>query len=115
MDEPLGALDSQTCAMMQENLLSMWREFGTLFSFVIHDVGGAIYLSDRVLIVSAGPGRIIADMKINLPCPRSLGTSTSDEYVKLRVDCMEIILKQSLKAFGRQNDELEFIRPPLSQ
>lgn len=104
MDEPFGALDSQTRTMMQENLLSMWREFGTTVLFVTHDVDEAVYLSDRVLVMSAGPGRIIADITIDLPRPRTPSTTMSAEYVEFRAKCMEIIRTESLKAFERQND-----------
>ena len=70
MDEPFGALDAQTRVMMQENLLKIWNEFGTTVIFVTHDVDEAIFLADRVLIMSASPGRIIADLPVELPRPR---------------------------------------------
>lgn len=104
MDEPFGALDSQTRAMMQDNLMKIWKEFGTTVLFVTHDVDEAIYLSDRVLIMSAGPGEIISDIAVPLPRPRGPDIITSSEYVKLRAECMEYIRAESLKAFERQND-----------
>lgn len=104
MDEPFGALDSQTRAMMQDNLMKIWKEFGTTVLFVTHDVDEAIYLSDRVLIMSAGPGEIISDIAVPLPRPRGSDIITSSEYVKLRAQCMEHIRAESLKAFERQND-----------
>ena len=73
MDEPFGALDAQTRVMMQENLLKIWNEFGTTVIFVTHDVDEAIFLADRVLIMSASPGRIIADLRSSCrvrACPR---------------------------------------------
>ena len=65
MDEPFGALDAQTRQMMQENLLSIWSEFGTTVLFITHDIDEAIFLADRVLIMSAGPGRIIAEFAVD--------------------------------------------------
>lgn len=104
MDEPFGALDSQTRAMMQENLVSIWREFGTTVLFVTHDVDEAVFLADRVLIMSAGPGEIIKEVKVPLPRPRGPETVASAEFVALRAACLEVIRVESLKAFERQNE-----------
>jgi NitT/TauT family transport system ATP-binding protein len=104
MDEPFGALDSQTRAMMQENLVSIWREFGTTVLFVTHDVDEAVFLADRVLIMSAGPGEIIKEVKVPLPRPRGPDTVASAEFVALRAACLEVIRVESLKAFERQNE-----------
>lgn len=104
MDEPFGALDSQTRAMMQENLVNIWREFGTTVLFVTHDVDEAVFLADRVLIMSAGPGEIIKEVNIPLPRPRSPETVASADFVALRAACLEVIRVESLKAFERQNE-----------
>ncbi|MGB3247202.1 MAG: ABC transporter ATP-binding protein [Sulfitobacter sp.] len=104
MDEPFGALDSQTRAMMQENLVSIWREFGTTVIFVTHDVDEAVFLADRVLIMSAGPGEIIKEVKVPLPRPRGPETIASAEFVALRAACLDVIRVESLKAFERQNE-----------
>lgn len=104
MDEPFGALDSQTRAMMQESLLSIWQEFGTTVLFVTHDVDEAVYLADRVLIMSAGPGEIIQDVKVPLARPRGPETIASAEFVAIRAQCLEAIRTESLKAFERQNE-----------
>jgi NitT/TauT family transport system ATP-binding protein len=104
MDEPFGALDSQTRAMMQENLVSIWQEFGTTVIFVTHDVDEAVFLADRVLIMSAGPGEIIRDVANPLPRPRSPDTVASAAFVALRAQCLDVIRTESLKAFERQNE-----------
>ncbi|MDF1670324.1 MAG: ABC transporter ATP-binding protein [Roseovarius sp.] len=104
MDEPFGALDSQTRAMMQENLVSIWREFGTTVLFVTHDVDEAVFLADRVLIMSAGPGEIIKEVKVPLARPRGPETIASAEFVALRAACLDVIRVESLKAFERQNE-----------
>jgi len=103
MDEPFGALDAQTRLMMQESLLDIWRKFGTTVVFITHDVDEAVFLADRVLIMSAAPGRIIEDVKINLSRPRSPDMATSAEYLEARQFCLETIRAESRKAFAEQN------------
>ena len=103
MDEPFGALDAQTRLMMQESLLDIWRKFGTTVVFVTHDVDEAVFLADRVLIMSAAPGRIIEDVKVNLERPRSTDMATSAEYLEARKFCLETIRAESRKAFAEQN------------
>lgn len=103
MDEPFGALDAQTRLMMQESLLSLWSEFGTTVVFVTHDVDEAVFLSDRVLIMSATPGRIIADLKNDLPRPRHQAMTTDPAYNELKLECLEKIRAESLRAFEKQN------------
>ena len=103
MDEPFGALDAQTRLMMQESLLDIWRKFGTTVVFVTHDVDEAVFLADRVLIMSTAPGRIIEDVKIGLPRPRSTDMASSPEYVQARQFCLDTIKSESRKAFENQN------------
>jgi NitT/TauT family transport system ATP-binding protein len=103
MDEPFGALDSQTRHMMQENLLKIWGEFGTTVLFVTHDIDEAVFLGDRVLIMSASPGRVIADIAIDLPRPRDPESAVDDRFMELRRLCHEHIRTESLLAFEQQN------------
>lgn len=103
MDEPFGALDSQTRHMMQENLLQIWSEFGTTVLFVTHDIDEAVFLSDRVLIMSASPGRIIADIPVTLPRPRDPDVTVEEDFIRLRRRCHDYIRAESLKAFEQQN------------
>tara|TARA_B100001250_G_C19770822_1_gene777097 strand:+ start:294 stop:1142 length:849 start_codon:yes stop_codon:yes gene_type:complete len=102
MDEPFGALDSQTRLIMQENLLRLWREFGTTVIFVTHDVDEAVFLSDRIIVMSSNPGRVIKDIKINLERPRNTNTTTSTRFVELRKICLDLIRDESLKVFESQ-------------
>jgi NitT/TauT family transport system ATP-binding protein len=71
MDEPFGALDAQTRNIMQSELLRIWQEEKKTVAFVTHSVDEAIYLGDRIVIMSARPGRIKAIIKIDLPRPRN--------------------------------------------
>ena len=102
MDEPFGALDAQTRSMMQENLLQIWGEFGITVIFVTHDIDEAVFLADRVVVMSASPGRVVADIKVRLPRPRSAAMVASDEYVKTKKQCMDLIRNESIRAFELQ-------------
>jgi NitT/TauT family transport system ATP-binding protein len=103
MDEPFGALDAQTRVVMQENLLKIWNEFGTTVIFVTHDVDEAIFLADRVLIMSASPGRIIADLTVELPRPRMPEMTADLAFLELKKQCIAYIRAESVKAFEQQN------------
>jgi NitT/TauT family transport system ATP-binding protein len=80
MDEPFAALDAQTREMMQSELLDIWGQTGKTVLFITHQINEAIYLSDRVIVMSARPGRILADIRIELPRPRGLAVKRSDQF-----------------------------------
>jgi NitT/TauT family transport system ATP-binding protein len=103
MDEPFGALDAQTRIMMQENLMQIWREFRNTVVFVTHDIDEAVFLSDRIVVMSASPGRIIADIPVQLPRPREQELLTSPEFIAIKRQCMALIRQETLCAFQQQN------------
>jgi sulfonate transport system ATP-binding protein len=103
MDEPFGALDAQTRVMMQENLLRIWGEFGITVMFVTHDIDEALFLADRVLVMSASPGHIIADIVVPLARPRRAEIATEDSFIRLKRQCLEKIRAESMRAFDQQN------------
>lgn len=103
MDEPFGALDAQTRIMMQENLLDIWGEFHNTVVFVTHDIDEAVFLSDRIVVMSASPGRIIADIDVKLPRPREQSLLTSPDFMALKRQCLDLIRKETLNAFQQQN------------
>jgi NitT/TauT family transport system ATP-binding protein len=103
MDEPFGALDAQTRVMMQENLLKIWNDFATTVLFVTHDIDEAIFLADRVLIMSASPGRVIADLPVELPRPRLPEVTAEPAFAELKRQCIARIRSESVKAFEQQN------------
>jgi NitT/TauT family transport system ATP-binding protein len=72
MDEPFGALDALTRSAMQEELMNIWRETRKTILFVTHGVDEAVYLADRVLVMTPRPGRIVLDISIDLPRPRDI-------------------------------------------
>jgi NitT/TauT family transport system ATP-binding protein len=77
MDEPFGALDAQTREAMQEELTRLWERTGKTIVFVTHDIEEAVYLGDRVVVLSARPGRIREEVRIDLPRPRGLDVKKS--------------------------------------
>jgi NitT/TauT family transport system ATP-binding protein len=83
MDEPFGALDAITREHMHDELLSIWRETGATVLFITHDIAEAVYLSDRIVVMSPRPGRIIADVTNDLPRPRSTATRSLPEFARL--------------------------------
>lgn len=84
MDEPFGALDSQTRLIMQELLLSVWEGAQKTVLFVTHDVEEAIFMADRVFVMSARPGRIREEIEVPLPRPRSYEIKTEPAFLELR-------------------------------
>lgn len=85
LDEPFGALDAQTRLMMQELLRGAWMDTETTLLFVTHDVDEAIFLADRVLIMSARPGEIVSDIRLPFARHRDIETLVeSDEYRRIR-------------------------------
>jgi NitT/TauT family transport system ATP-binding protein len=81
MDEPFAALDAQTRELMQAELLRIWNESKKTVLFITHQIDEAIYLSDRVVVMSARPGRILDDITIELPRPRALEVKRTPEFV----------------------------------
>ena len=72
MDEPFAALDEQNKYILQEELLSIWEETGKTVLFITHSIDEALLLSDRILLMSAQPGKVIHELKIELPRPRKI-------------------------------------------
>jgi ABC-type nitrate/sulfonate/bicarbonate transport system ATPase subunit len=98
LDEPFGALDAQTRSLMQELLTDVWEELHKTILFVTHDVEEAIFLSDRVFVMTARPGRIKAEIAVTLPRPRTYAMKTSETFLRLKQHALGLIREEAIKA-----------------
>ncbi len=98
LDEPFGALDNQTRSLMQELLLSLWESHRKTVLFVTHDIEEAIFMASRVIVMSARPGRIKADVAVTLPHPRYYTVKTTPAFSDLKARLTEEIRGEALKA-----------------
>lgn len=98
LDEPFGALDNQTRALMQELLLGIWERERKTVIFVTHDIEEAIFLASRVVVMSARPGRIKADIPVDLPHPRHYTIKTSPAFSDLKARLTEEIRVEAVLA-----------------
>ena len=86
MDEPFGALDYQTRLLMQKLLLRLWAHFRPTILFITHDVGEAIFISDRVIAMTRRPGRVKLVVQVHAPKPRDYEFLGSPEFTRLEHD-----------------------------
>lgn len=100
MDEPFGALDSQTRSVMQEILTNMWQRLRLSVLFITHDIEEAIFLSDRIYVMTARPGRIKAEMAVDLPRPRLPEITGSTQFHQMVRSIKRLIREESLAAMG---------------
>jgi len=94
MDEPFGALDAQTRRDMQDLLMKVWTEEKCSVLFVTHDVDEAIYLSDRVYVMSAHPGRITKEITIGMHRPRDWNDMLSEQFLYYKREIVSELVKQ---------------------
>jgi NitT/TauT family transport system ATP-binding protein len=98
LDEPFGALDNQTRALMQELLLGIWEADRKTVLFVTHDIDEAIFMANRVAVMSARPGRIKAIVPIDLPHPRHYTMKTTPQFSRTKAELTEQIRVEAMKA-----------------
>ena len=98
LDEPFGALDNQTRSFMQELLLGIWESERKTVLFVTHDIEEAVFLANRVAVMTARPGRIKTDLAIELPHPRHYTVKTSPEFSAYKARLTEDIRTESIRA-----------------
>ena len=103
MDEPFGALDALTRLNMQELLLDIWTQIRTTVVFVTHDIDEALFLADRLLVMSSRPGRIIEDLRLDFPRPRTSELVTSPEFARLKRHCLDLLRHDNDRPLPRLN------------
>jgi len=86
MDEPFGALDAQTRFLMQRELLRIWEIFHKTVLFVTHSIDEALFLADRIVLMSPRPGRIIEEIEVDIPRPRSI---TGERFTSVKAHLLE--------------------------
>jgi len=97
LDEPFGALDHQTRGLMQELLLGIWEAERKTVLFVTHDIEEAIFMANRVVVMTARPGRVKDDVPVSLPHPRHYTLKTSADFSALKARLTEEIRVEALQ------------------
>jgi NitT/TauT family transport system ATP-binding protein len=100
MDEPFGALDSQTRTLMQELLLRIWEHSKKTVLFITHDIEEAILLGDHVYVMTARPGAIKEKIDVDLPRPRPADATTSPPFIALKRRIMALIHDEAVRALA---------------
>lgn len=97
LDEPFGALDALTRSVMQEWLLKLWERDQRTIIFITHDIEEAVFLSDRILTMSARPGRIKSEFSVDLPRPRDHTILTTPAFTALKQQVLNDIYEESVR------------------
>jgi NitT/TauT family transport system ATP-binding protein len=99
MDEPFGSVDAQTREDLEDLTLRLRQERGITILVVTHDIDESVYVGDRVIVLTPGPGRILADLPVNLPQPRDqTATKEMPEFVKLRAEVSRLVRSRTAPA-----------------
>jgi NitT/TauT family transport system ATP-binding protein len=98
MDEPFSGLDAMTKELMQENLLEVWEDEDRTVLFITHDVEEAIFLADRVVVMSARPGKVKDVLDVDLERPRKLDMLTTDEFTRVKRRALDLIHEEAERA-----------------
>ena len=97
LDEPFGALDALTRAAMQRWLEQMWRHHRWTALLITHDVREAVYLADRIYVLSPRPGAVVAEVAVPLPRPRTLATLSDPRFAELEAELLGRLLTTPLR------------------
>ena len=96
MDEPFSSVDEQTRELLQEQLLEVWRETRKTVLFITHSIDEAVYMANRVVVMAARPGRVVEDINVDLPRPRTSSVRTMPRFGEIRSHAWDI-LKQGIR------------------
>ncbi len=99
MDEPFGALDAQTRNLMQKELLRIWSATRKTILFVTHSVDEAVYLADRIVVMTARPGNVKREIQVEIPRPRD---RTSAEFISIRGEVLQVLEAEFAKTMMRE-------------
>ncbi len=102
MDEPLGALDAQTRAVLQEELLRIWEETRKTVVYITHSIEEAVLLGDKVVLMTAHPGRNKAVFEIDIPRPRTLKTTSTQAFSEIKMAIWEMLEEEVTQAMEMQ-------------
>jgi NitT/TauT family transport system ATP-binding protein len=109
MDEPFGALDAQTRSKMQAHLLEIWRKIDITIMFITHDLDEAIFLADRILVLSAHPGQVQELIEVPVPHPRSTAQFISPEFLATKARLEELIHKGAVHDEGEDEGTYQMV------
>jgi NitT/TauT family transport system ATP-binding protein len=102
MDEPLGALDAQTRIVLQDELLRIWEETRKTVVYITHSIDEAVLLGDRVVLMTAHPGRNLATFTVGIPRPRTSETLNTSAFAELRGEVWHRLAKEVVRAMEMQ-------------
>jgi ABC-type nitrate/sulfonate/bicarbonate transport system ATPase subunit len=101
VNEPkILALDAQTRSLMQEMLLKIWEQHQRTVLFVTHDVDEAVFMADRIIVMSRPPGRILVDIPVILPRPRAFEMLTTSEFSEIKRDVLSLVRQEARAVAG---------------
>ena len=106
LDEPFRALDAMTKSVMHKYLLDLFDVIGKTILFITHDLDEAIYLSDRVFVMTTRPGKLKKWINVDIPRPRDSKARVSERFLQLRQEALEAVHEEAMKAFERGEREL---------
>ena len=114
MDEPFGALDEINRSRLNSDLLDLWQQQRWTVVFVTHNIYEAVYLSNRVIVMAARPGRVTADVTIDAPYPRTEAFRTStlyNEYCRKVSECLAAAMSYGINDTATTTDPYQFTQP----